>query len=352
MPGFVKDEETWSRAKAKAKESYGNKEDSGFWSLANHIYHSMMGKKASGGKYGHINFKPPAGVAKAAERGLELRKKATPSNRGGLSTSQAKKEGVGSGVQRAVNLKNRDEMSPQTVRRMLSFFQRHEKNKSIDKGKAPHEDKGYVAWMLWGGDPGYSWAKKIVKQMESADKRSKKASDSLLNPLDRIAGRLEGKGLTRLASMLDIVANTVEKKMELKMRTNSVGPVHEILGIFCNFEGSGAFIVDMESSCNWEHPAAFSKPSGKIPLAMSEEEDKKGKILTITAPGKKGSSGSEEFVMDTLKELFETVATVGNTGHSFNITFVPVDAEESHRTIFWDGDGSDFLDQKSVKLSK
>ena len=120
-------------------------------------------------KYDHISFKPPQGVADAAARGLELRSKASPSNKGGLSTSQAKEEGVGSGVQRAVNLKNGDNLSPDTVRRMNSFFHRHEKSKDIDAGKTPATDKGYQAWLLWGGDAGAAWARKVVKQMDAAD---------------------------------------------------------------------------------------------------------------------------------------------------------------------------------------
>ena len=65
-------------------------------------------------KYSHINFKPTKSIAAAAARGLEYRKKA--GGKGGLSGKQAKKHGIGSGVQRAVNLKNRDTMSPGTVR--------------------------------------------------------------------------------------------------------------------------------------------------------------------------------------------------------------------------------------------
>ena len=122
-------------------------------------------------KYSHINFKPTKSIAAAAARGLEYRKKA--GGKGGLSGKQAKKQGIGSGVQRAVNLKNRDTMSPRTVRRMKSFFDRHQKNKEIGKGKKPYEDRGYVAWLLWGGDPGYSWARKIVRQMDAADKKDK-----------------------------------------------------------------------------------------------------------------------------------------------------------------------------------
>lgn len=100
--------------------------------------------------YEHINFVPPASVAKAAEKGLEYRKKA--GEKGGLSVSEAKSEGIGSGVQRAVNLKNRDEISPNTVRRIKAFFDRHKKNKSIDpKYKSqPWRDRGLTAWLLWG----------------------------------------------------------------------------------------------------------------------------------------------------------------------------------------------------------
>ncbi len=135
-------------------------------------------------KYEHINFKPPEGVSKAAERGLELRSKASPSNRGGLTPSQASEHGIGSGVQRAVNLKNRNTVSPKVVKQMKAFFARHEKNKGVkeeNKG-TPWNDKGYVSWLLWGGDPGKSWSEKIVGQMEKADekeKSQKKASENV-----------------------------------------------------------------------------------------------------------------------------------------------------------------------------
>ena len=141
---------------------------------------ASFAKAAISEKYKHIDFKPPESVANAAKKGLEYRRKASPSNRGGLTTEEAGEAGIGSGVQRATNLKNRDEMSPETVKQMHAFFSRHEKNKSIseeNKGE-PWNDKGYVAWLLWGGDPGQSWASKIIKQMEAADEKEKKKSAS------------------------------------------------------------------------------------------------------------------------------------------------------------------------------
>ena len=129
-------------------------------------------------KYKHIDFKPPQSVADAAAKGLEYRQKASPSNRGGLTPSEAAKEGIGSGVQRAVNLKNRDNISPDVIKQMTAFFSRHEKNKGVapeHKGE-PWNDKGNVAWLIWGGDPGRAWAEKVKKQMETADEKSKKES--------------------------------------------------------------------------------------------------------------------------------------------------------------------------------
>lgn len=110
------------------------------------------------------SFIPPKTVAKEAEKGLEYRRKAK--NKGGLTNKEASDEGIGSGVQRAVNLKNRDSVSLNTIKRMKSFFDRHEKNKSIgsENKNTPWEDKGYVSWLLWGGDSGRVWVNSILRK--------------------------------------------------------------------------------------------------------------------------------------------------------------------------------------------
>jgi len=138
-------------------------------------------------KYKHIDFKPPKSVADAASKGLEYREKASPSNKGGLTPAEASKQGIGSGVQRAVNLKNRDNISPDVIRQMVAFFSRHEKNKSIapEHRDTPWNDKGYVAWLIWGGDPGKAWATKIRDQMDAADKKAAvKTASFLLRAFD------------------------------------------------------------------------------------------------------------------------------------------------------------------------
>jgi hypothetical protein len=58
---------------------------------------------------------------------------------------------------------------------MLSFLARHEVDK---KGSTFGEQgKGWQAWNGWGGDAGYSWAKKVVGQMDATDKKTDFAGD-------------------------------------------------------------------------------------------------------------------------------------------------------------------------------
>ena len=160
-------------------------------------------------KYKHIDFKPPQSVADTAEKGLEYRAKASPSNKGGLTPAEASKQGIGSGVQRAVNLKNRDNTSPEVVKQMAAFFARHEKNKGVSpehKGE-PWNDKGNVAWLIWGGDPGRAWAEKVKGQMEAADEKAKKKA-SMGTPSHRIAE--ESAPVEKALHPLAVIASEVE----------------------------------------------------------------------------------------------------------------------------------------------
>lgn len=105
------------------------------------------------------SFSPPSSVRSAARRGLELRKKY---GKGGLTTREAGKQGIGSGVARATSLANGESVSYETIKRMAAFFSRHEKNKS-----GGEDDAGRIAWLLWGGDSGRSWANRIIRMVES-----------------------------------------------------------------------------------------------------------------------------------------------------------------------------------------
>jgi hypothetical protein len=156
----------------------------------------MRRRATTPAKYEHIDFVPPTEVAEAAAKGLEYRRKATPSNRGGLTPAEASKEGIGSGVQRAVNLKNRDTISPEILKKMRGFFSRHEKNKSIasENKDTPWNDKGYVSWLLWGGDPAKKWADQVLQKMEEADQKEVKTARFQRIQMKReAAAQLRGK---------------------------------------------------------------------------------------------------------------------------------------------------------------
>ena len=113
------------------------------------------------------SYVPPKEVQAAAAKGLELRRMY---ERGGLDVSEASEEGIGSGVQRATNLKNGDNISRDTIKRMRNFFSRHQANYKPNK-KMPDggPTAGTIAWLLWGGDPGKEWADSIIQAQKAME---------------------------------------------------------------------------------------------------------------------------------------------------------------------------------------
>ena len=111
---------------------------------------------------------PPRAVRNAARRGLELRRRY---GRGGLSTSQASDQGIGSGVQRASNLASGRAVSLDTIRRMRAFFSRHRgNNRPSQRESDGGPTAGTIAWLLWGGDPGRRWANSILEREDDTEK--------------------------------------------------------------------------------------------------------------------------------------------------------------------------------------
>ena len=94
----------------------------------------------------------------AARRGLELRKKY---GKGGLTTQEAGKQGIGSGVARATSLANGESVSFDTIKRMAAFFSRHAKNFA-----GGEDDAGFISQNLWGGKAGERWARSIIERVE------------------------------------------------------------------------------------------------------------------------------------------------------------------------------------------
>lgn len=120
-------------------------------------YESLL---SDGKALSDINTVPTDTMSNNAKRGLELRKEY---GRGGTSI----------GVARANQLVNKERLSPDTVLRMYSFFSRHEVDKQgrgFNSGEEGYPSAGKIAWLLWGGDAGFSWStskrNQIMKERE------------------------------------------------------------------------------------------------------------------------------------------------------------------------------------------
>ena len=133
-----------------------------------------------------VDLKPTEQMAALAERGLRLRKE---HGRGGTEV----------GVARARDIKNRENLSPETVGRMANFFSRHRVDLEAPAANPTHEDypsAGVIAWLLWGGDPanpdeaGTAWANRKLEELERAREKAPgdRVSATPAKPSERIEG--------------------------------------------------------------------------------------------------------------------------------------------------------------------
>lgn len=130
------------------------------------------------------SYAPTEAMKNNARRGLALREKY---NRGGLSTTEASEEGVGSGVARARDIIDGN-LSLDSVKRMYAFFNRHQKNYD-PKNRMPDggPTAGTIAWLIWGGSAGQAWARRILREEQILKSYTKEILDSELEQEDSIA---------------------------------------------------------------------------------------------------------------------------------------------------------------------
>ena len=105
-------------------------------------------------------FKVPESARNNAKKVLEWKKKYGSEVKGMTSVGWA----------RARQLSSNSEVPLSTVKRMAAF-NRHRKNAAVDpKFKSePWKDRGYVAWLGWGGSSGIDWAIKISAANDSSE---------------------------------------------------------------------------------------------------------------------------------------------------------------------------------------
>ena len=158
----------------RPNESYGDCVDRGVLALraegydadqAVAIAHAMCSDRKA---IEDVDLKPTAQMARLAERGLRLREE---HGRGGTPI----------GVARARDIKNRENLSPETIGRMANYFGRHRGDLDSPAADPSHEDypsAGVVAWLLWGGDPanpdgaGAGWAERKMRELDAAREKA------------------------------------------------------------------------------------------------------------------------------------------------------------------------------------
>ena len=179
--------------------------------------------------------KPTQGMKEEARKGLEWRKE---HGRGGTRV----------GLERANQIVNGENLSDETIKRMFSFFSRHEVDKKAE-GFRPGEDgypsNGRIAWALWGGDAGYSWSKTLVEQMKKEDERqtSFDSQESEKHPL---------------------LTNEEEKTMDKTDR--------HILNVT---ETDNTVIVEFEKHEDVEHEGDEVETTDEVSMLESDEEERK-----------------------------------------------------------------------------
>ncbi len=103
-----------------------------------------------------IMARPTQTIRNAAKRALEARDKA-PASRKSMTLT---------GLARANQLARGDNLSIQTLKRMVSFLSRHEGNykRAKAKGLSAEESPAIQSYLGWGGPSALAWAKRELQK--------------------------------------------------------------------------------------------------------------------------------------------------------------------------------------------
>jgi hypothetical protein len=99
-------------------------------------------------------YSPPEGARSAARKAIKFKE-----------DGKATGAGTAVGWTRAGQLARGETISLSTVKRMYSYLSRHEvDNRGKDWGSQANPSNGYIMWLAWGGDAGFSWSRGIVER--------------------------------------------------------------------------------------------------------------------------------------------------------------------------------------------
>jgi hypothetical protein len=146
-------------------------------------------------------YKPTSGMQSAARRAIKLKEQ-----------GKAKGAGTAVGWTRAGQLARGETLSLSTVKRMYSYFSRHEVDKKgKDWDNAENPSNGKIMWLAWGGDAGFSWSRKIVNR-----EKNMKKSLEIQEVIEEIKDMLEDV-VNPVDTVIEIPEDTLSKSVDPKL---------------------------------------------------------------------------------------------------------------------------------------
>ena len=149
-------------------------------------------------------------------------------------------------------------VSADTVKRMVSFFARHETNKGAP-GFSPGEDgfpsAGRIAWALWGGDAGKRWSEKVRDQLDAdlSDRCGCTSCVHLSESAIAWAGR-DGRSDTRWRLPMTITVDGIEYTPELAIALGELDDIRD--SVDASLRVSVLPIIEEHRAATWEALAA------------------------------------------------------------------------------------------------
>lgn len=160
-----------------------------------------------------IDTSPTEGMVEEAQKGLDWREEF---GRGGTEV----------GVARARDIVNRRNLSIDTVKRMASYFARHEVDKEAEgfrPGEEGYPSAGRIAWALWGGSPAQTWANAIMDRIDNIDEEDRSLEEMRPYPNEhaaRITDPDQYQGFRRmndeLGDGIDIILGVKDGESEIQ----------------------------------------------------------------------------------------------------------------------------------------
>jgi hypothetical protein len=212
-------------------------------------------------------YKPTSGMQSAARRAIKLKEQ-----------GKAKGAGTAVGWTRAGQLARGETLSLSTVKRMYSYFSRHEVDKQgKDWDNAESPSNGKIMWLAWGGDAGFSWSRKIVNREKTMKKNLElnEIVEEIKDMLDDVVNPI-----TEVIEVEDGLEKSIDPKPEDEMEDEEELSDEEISKSYDSENEEEDKWDNMEKAC-W---------SGYKQVGM---KDKNGKRVPNCVPVKKSLFGSE-----------------------------------------------------------